>query len=80
MWGEGISTATEFGSALFTILSNLEREGYQVPSVITGAVRQPGVDIEVIKFDFGEKLLTILVSHRGSHGDSVTIQETLQSQ
>ena len=80
IWGEGISTATEFGSALFTILSNLEREGYQVPSVVTGTARQPGVDIEVITFDFGEKKLTIILSHRESHGGSVTIQETLQSQ
>jgi hypothetical protein len=80
MWGKNISTATEFGSALFTIFRNLEREGYQVPGVITGTVQQPGVDIEVIEFDFGEKKLTILVSHRGSHGESVTIQETLQSQ
>jgi hypothetical protein len=80
MWGEGINTATEFGSALFTILSNLKRGGYQVPAVVTGTVRQPGVDMEVIEFDFGEKKLTIIVSHGGSNGESVTIQETLQSQ
>lgn len=78
-WREDINTATEFGSALFTIFRNLEREGYQVPGVITGTVQQPEVELEVIEFDFGEKKLTIIVSHRGSYGDSVTIQEILQT-